>query len=136
MNQLSFLENIYARLKPGGKLYLSTPRLWFFAYPHGSNYSEGHGNYVELYPGSLRVILRYVGFTITREEVHNPWPFKFIFFGFLSPIRWFLTDKKERTSSTAGMKFSWWLGFRPVVRFLFNRFTIVECVQTIGGKHG
>jgi len=124
MNQLFLLENIYAHLKPGGKLYLSTPKLWLFAWPHGK------GNYIELYPRSLRSILEYVGFKIVREEVHNPWPFKFIFYGFLFPLRLFSKKtRKEQESPNTKQRISWMLGMRPVLRYLLNRFIIVECVK-------
>ena len=124
MNQLFLLENIYSHLKPGGKLYLSTPKLWLFAWPHGK------GNYVELYPRSLRMMLEYVGFKIVKEEVHNPWPFKFIFYGFLFPLRLLNKEtRKEQESPNTKQRMSWMMGFRPVLRYLLNRFILVECVK-------
>jgi SAM-dependent methyltransferase len=92
MNHEDFLRRIYDRLKPGGKFYLSTPKLWCIAWAHG------RGNYVELKPRSLRMILDYVGFKILREKVKNPWPLRFIFYGIRPPFRW-----------------------------IFNRFILLEC---------
>jgi SAM-dependent methyltransferase len=92
MNHQLLLENIASRLKTGGKLYLSTPKLWLIAWPHG------RGNYVEMKPRSMRLILEYCGFKILRYEVRNPWPFRFIFYG-----------------------------FRPPLRYIFNRYQLYEC---------
>ena len=98
-NHQDFLRRVHAKLKPGGRLYLSTPRprpFWPW-YPHGE------GNYVEIPIKSLRKILKYTGFEIVREEVKNPWPFRFVLYGIRPPFRW-----------------------------LLNRFTLVECVKQEG----
>ena len=123
MNQLFLLENIHAHLKEGGRLYLSTPKLWLFAFPHGK------GNYVELYPRSLRLMLEYAGFKIVREKTCNPWPLKFIFYGFTAPFRMLLSKqtREEQKNPSTKQRFSWWLGFKPVARYLLNRFILVEC---------
>jgi SAM-dependent methyltransferase len=96
MNHEDALRRIYDRLKPGGKLYLSTPR------PRQGwpTWVHGRGNYVEIPARSLRLILEYVGFKITREKVCNPWPLRFVFYG-----------------------------IRPPFRYIINRFTLVECVK-------
>jgi SAM-dependent methyltransferase len=92
MQHLTLMRNAYAKLKPGGKLYLSTPKLWTIAWAHG------RGNYVELKPRSLKLMLEYVGFKVKREKVCNPWPLRFIFYGIRPPFRW-----------------------------MFNRFILLEC---------
>lgn len=85
------IENIRKHLKDGGTLYLSTPKLWAIAWAHGKE------NYVEMKPRSICKLFEYFGFEVIRYEVHNPW-----FFGFM-----------------------FW-GFRPFFRFLFNRFQLWE----------
>ena len=84
MNHKDFLLRVHKLLKPGGKFYLSTPKPRLIVWPHGE------GNYVEIYTKSMRKLLKYCGFTITKEKVYNPWPWWFPFKGIRPPFRWLL----------------------------------------------
>lgn len=84
MNHLDFLRRIHGKLKPGGSLYLSTPKQGHL----GLAWTHGLGNYCELSTHSLRQIVKYAGFEIVRHEIRNPWPLRFIFYGIRPPFRW------------------------------------------------
>jgi len=84
MNGLLFLQDCNRLLKMGGKMYLSTPLLWGVALSHG------RGNYMELPKDRVLIILQYCGFKPIRYRRENPWPFRFIFYGFRPPFRWLL----------------------------------------------
>ena len=97
MNPLSLLEGIHLNMKEGGKLYLSTPKQWLIPWYHGQE------NFVEYKPKNMRKMLEHAGFKVVRIETHNPWPFRFIFYG-----------------------------IRPIFRYIFNRYVIFECVKQKG----
>lgn len=84
MNMGILLDNIRAKLKVGGKLYLSTPRLGLFAWMHGQE------NFTELKKRSLVRLLEYKGFRVLRYEVKRSYPFRFCFYGFRPPFKWLL----------------------------------------------
>lgn len=121
------LDNIRAHLKQGGILYLTTPLVWgMISLPHG------RGNYAEMTKDSVTTLLQMKGFTILRYEECNPWPLRFIFFGFLAPIRALMGKPKEEEgiAAVSTPMFSWWMGFKPVFKYAFNRFQLYELRKT------
>ena len=81
-NHLTLVEGMRDLLKPGGKLYFSTPLLWLIPWYHG------RGNYVELKKDRVKKLFEYAGFEVVRYEWHNPWPWFFIFYGIRPPFRY------------------------------------------------
>jgi len=79
------IENIKKRLKRGGKLYLTTPKYWLFAWKHG------RGNYTEMDTHSIKLLFEYYGFKSLRYKTKNPWPWYWplhrSFWGFRPPFR-------------------------------------------------
>lgn len=84
MNPLFLIQECHRLLKPGGKLYLSTPLLWIFPWFHG------RGNFSEYKKNRIQILVEYAGFRVLRYEWHNPWPFVFVFYGFRPPFRYLL----------------------------------------------
>jgi SAM-dependent methyltransferase len=124
MNHQTLLENIGGKLKAGGKLYLSTPKLWLIPWPHGRS------NYVELKPRSIQAALEHFGFRVLRYEVHNPWPLRFVLYGFLAPLRILWATPEQQSNEDKRLRdvsFSWYLGTKPLLRWMFNRFQLYEC---------
>lgn len=94
MNPLLLLQNIHSLMEEGGCLYLSTPKSWLISWYHGPE------NFVEYKKDQLLKLIGYAGFKVVRYEVHNPWPWYFIFYG-----------------------------IRPVFRYIFNRFHLIEAIK-------
>ena len=92
MNPALLLAEIHGLLRPNGILYLATPK------PGPLSWYHGQENFVEYKPRQLRLMLEYCGFRVLKYEVRNPWPFRFIFYG-----------------------------FRPPLRYIFNRYQLYEC---------
>jgi len=86
INPLLLTQECHRLLKPGGSLFLSTPVAghWGIALIHGVV------NMTEYKKEPVQVIHQYVGFKPVRYQQCNPWPFKFIFYGFRPPFRWLL----------------------------------------------
>ena len=74
MNPFDMLRAIRGFLRPGGKLYLSTPVMfpWY----------QGPHHFTEYKVKNFRVMLEYAGFKILRSEITKPWPWWFMFWGF------------------------------------------------------
>lgn len=121
LNHELVLRGIHSVMREGGRLFISTPKPWLFVWPHGK------GNYVEIYPHSFRNILEYCGFKILREETQMSWPFRFIFMGFLQPLRYFRPIKGDTLGHIGAPTTKWYyFGLRPIARFLLNRYIIIE----------
>jgi SAM-dependent methyltransferase len=84
MNPLLHAQACYELLKPGGVMYLATPKQWLIPWYHGL------GNFVEYKKDRMQTLLQYAGFTPVRYSEHSPWPWFFIFYGFRPPIRYLL----------------------------------------------
>jgi len=121
LNHETVLRGINSLMRPGGKLFISTPKPFIFVFPHGK------GNYVEIYPHSFRNIIEYCGFKIIREKTMIPWPFRFVFYGFLQPLRWFTRKEGDGLGHPGAPPVKWyWFGLRPIARYLLNRYIIIE----------
>ncbi len=94
MNPLLNIEECFRLLRTGGRMYIATPLAWLIPWYHGENF-------VEYKRKNLEQLFEYVGFRISKYEVHNPWPLRFVFYG-----------------------------VRPVFRVLFNRYQIWELVKS------
>jgi len=84
MNPLIHAQACYALLKPGGVMYLATPKQWIVPWYHG------RGNFAEYKKDRMQILLEYVGFIPVRYEEHSPWPWFFIFYGIRPPFRYLL----------------------------------------------
>lgn len=82
MNPLLLVQECHRLLKPGGKLYLSTPLLWLIPWFHGPE------NFSEYKKSRVRALAEYAGFKVLRYEWHNPWPLRFAFYGIRPPFRY------------------------------------------------
>jgi len=81
MNPLMLMEKICKFLKPGGKIYLSVPKLWLISWHHCKH------NFVMYDPRRLATLFEYAGFDVVRSETHNPWPWWLMFYGFRPMFR-------------------------------------------------
>jgi hypothetical protein len=121
MNPLVLMRGCHKLLKDNGTMYLSTPRLGWLAYHHGI------GNFAEYKMRNLKKLIEYSGFKIIRYEILNPWPFKFLFYGFLQPLRIFHPFKGDTLGHPGAPKTKWWFfGLRPILRYTFHRYVIFE----------
>ena len=75
------LDNIKMHLSRGGRLYISTPRLWGIVIPHG------RGNFMELIHRNMKELLEYKGFKILRHKTYRSYPLRFFFYGFRPMIK-------------------------------------------------
>ena len=91
MNPLKHLDQCLGLLAPGGVMYLSHPRAFLIAWPHC------RFDFVDYEVSRFKQMVEYAGFEVVRHETHNPWPLRFMFYG-----------------------------FRPILRVLFNRIEIWE----------
>jgi SAM-dependent methyltransferase len=81
MNPLQLMEQIYDLLAPGGTCYISCPVLWLIPWDHCKY------NFSNYKPKKLKVLFEYAGFETVRCEIHNPWPWWWMFYGFRPFLR-------------------------------------------------
>lgn len=118
---LTLLEGIHGLLEDGGTLYLSTPALGMFAYSHGK------GNYKELKVRNTLMLLELCGFKVIRKKILTCYPFLFIFYGFLQPLRWFKPFPGDTIHHAGAPKAKWYFfGTRPILKWLLHRYVIIE----------
>lgn len=118
---LTLLRDIHTLLRDGGTLYLSTPKLGWIAYVHGK------GNYVELKARNTLALLEYCGFKIIRHKTYRSWPIRFMFMGFLQPLRWFRPFEGDTIHHPGAPKAKWYFfGVRPILRWTFNKYILIE----------
>lgn len=91
MNPLLHLESCYNLLAPCGKMYLSHPKLWLIPWHHCKY------DFVDYEVSRFIQMVEYAGFKVVRHKTYNPWPLRFMFYG-----------------------------FRPFFRVLFNRIEVYE----------
>lgn len=70
-----FAQNCYNNLCAGGVLYLATPLPKYLYWLHGNE------NFTEYRKTAVEQLFRYVGFTPVKYEVHSPFPWYFMFWG-------------------------------------------------------
>lgn len=118
-NQGIVLDNIRKKLKVGGRLYLATPLRY------GLSTIHGEGNYAEVTKLSMTKLLEYKGFKILRYEVHRSYPLRCAFSGLLQPLRFATGRHFEDGIKAPKMKWKF-LGLRPVYKYLFHKFQLIE----------
>ena len=82
MNPLINAQECYRLLKPGGVMYLATPKQWLIPWYHG------RGNFTEYKKDRMQILLEYAGFKPIGYEEHSPWPWFFVFYGIRPPLRY------------------------------------------------
>lgn len=93
-NQGTFIFNIWRKLSPNGRFYLSTPLRWCISSIHGV------GNYAEPTESAIRELLELKGFKIIRSKKYRSYPLRFILFG-IRPVwkaltHWYIVFECEK----------------------------------------
>ena len=89
-----FLDNLHAKLRVGGYLYLSTPYRW------GISTTHGRGNFCEPTERSIRELLELKGFKIIRSKKYRSYPLRFALYG-VRPVwkaltHWYVVFEAQR----------------------------------------